>query len=726
MAVTASGSRLGALRALLVAAIVVPLGMTLGMTWLTWQQVWSEAERDVLRGAEAAAEYTLRVLEAHRLAAGRVNELLRGLSDDDIRNREQELHAGLRRLLPDLPLVQTVVVLDRDGRLLVTGNIYPVPRDQTFNDREWMSILRERGAPSVHLSRVYVGRLDRFLFFGVSRRRSDAGNGLPADAFDGVINLSVQPNELARGFADLASLPQDRVLLVRADGQILARLPGFEQPPAPLNDLTFRNAVEAGPRPRTLVVTSSVDGARILVGFRPVRGYGAYTVVGRETSVIVAQWQEAVLPPAAIGLAATIGLVLLAAVALARARQAQVAQAALVAAQNELFQAQKMEALGQLTGGIAHDFNNILSAIIVSLESVRRGLDSDGDRVRRLDRALQAARNAAALVQQLLVFAHKQPLQPRPLNANDLLAGSVAMFRRSAPENVRVVTELAGGLPAVLADPGQMQAAVFNLLSNARDAIPDDGGTITVRSFAGHADAASAALPPVCISVADTGSGMAPEVMARAVEPFFSTKGVGHGTGLGLSMVYGALRQMGGDVTIDSAPGRGTTVTLFLPASAEAPAAESTALPQVPPAPGSLRKLLYVEDDALVALSTVETLHEFGYDVVEASDGPAALQALQRDPSIDLMVSDVGLPGMDGHQLVARARELRPDLRVLLVSGYDRARLLGSASNDPQTRYLGKPFGTDDLRATLAALRGDAATDGHPDEGPRASARSGS
>jgi len=193
------------LRLLLIVAVLVPIGFIAAQAVLSWKHVWSEAEKELSRTADAAAEYSLRLLETHRLALARVNDLLRGLSDDEMRRREGELHAQLRRLLPELPLVQTLAVNDRAGGVLLTANVYPVPRDVNVNDREWMRDLRTAEAPAIHVSRIYVGRLDRYLFFAVSRRRTETGNAVPG--FDGVINISVEPNAFASGFAHQKPLP---------------------------------------------------------------------------------------------------------------------------------------------------------------------------------------------------------------------------------------------------------------------------------------------------------------------------------------------------------------------------------------------------------------------------------------------------------------------------------------------------------------------------------------
>jgi PAS domain S-box-containing protein len=373
-----------------------------------------------------------------------------------------------------------------------------------------------------------------------------------------------------------------------------------------------------------------------------------------------------------------------------------------------LHQAQKMEALGQLTGGVAHDFNNILAAIMNNLALARRDAAARTDPRRHLDLALQAAQNGAGLVQQMLVFARKQTPLVRPVDANAAVAAVVTLLRHSCPENIEIVAALDRAAPWVSADPHQLQTALLNLALNARDAMPE-GGTLRIAT-------AADAHPPegpddgrafVGISIVDTGLGMKPEVMARAFEPFFTTKEIGKGTGLGLSMVYGAVRQLGGEVTLESTVGRGTTVRLFLPAADRlqlaggepdkaAPARAPTGLP-----------LLFVEDDVIVSMSAVELLESRGYRVHAAARGDAALALLERHEDIGVLVTDIGLPGMNGQELAAEARRRRPGLKVLYITGYDRSGTLGQTSADPDTLHIVKPYEPGELFAALRRLTGE-------------------
>jgi signal transduction histidine kinase/CheY-like chemotaxis protein len=374
-----------------------------------------------------------------------------------------------------------------------------------------------------------------------------------------------------------------------------------------------------------------------------------------------------------------------------------------------LHQVQKMEALGQLTGGIAHDFNNVLTVIMNSLKSARTSLDGDSKNRERLDRAMEAAHNGASLVQQMLVFARRHPLQVRPTDLNRTAGSAVAMFRRSCPESIEIRTDLAPDLRWAIADATQVQTAILNLALNACDAMPLGGRlTIATRNVPDGLPL-PADLPPgdyIAITVTDTGTGMSPEVLARVFEPFFTTKGIGKGTGLGLSMVYSTMQQMGGDIEVASRPGEGTSVRLMLPAAPSArsgTAMQRQAVPAAPPQDMQRVPVLYVEDDALVSAATVDVLDAAGYLIHAVPDGRRALEVLQAHAEISLMVTDIGLPGMDGHQLAAEARRRQPRLKVLFLTGYDRTRALGQPE-DSLTKYLGKPYQESELLETLRRL----------------------
>lgn len=369
-------------------------------------------------------------------------------------------------------------------------------------------------------------------------------------------------------------------------------------------------------------------------------------------------------------------------------------------AQEALRHSQKMEAMGQLTGGVAHDFNNLLTPIIGSLDLLqRKGLG--GEREQRLiGGAIQSAERAKTLVQRLLAFARRQPLQPVAVNVGKLITGMHDLVSSTLGPQIEIVIDIPGNLPSARADPNQLEMAILNLAVNARDAMPD-GGTL-------HISASAETIGPdhrsnlrpgpyLRLSVADTGVGMDEVTAVRAVEPFYSTKGVGKGTGLGLSMVHGLALQLNGAIHLNSAPGIGTTVELWLPESGENPTLEVVS--EKPVAQVGSGTALVVDDEELVRMTTADMLIDLGFAVVEAASGEAALRLIEEGTNFDLVVTDHLMPGMSGTALVNRVRSLRPSVPVLIVSGY-----ADSGGIDPALPRLAKPFRKDELAASLRLL----------------------
>jgi signal transduction histidine kinase len=368
-------------------------------------------------------------------------------------------------------------------------------------------------------------------------------------------------------------------------------------------------------------------------------------------------------------------------------------------AEDALRQAQKMESLGQLTGGIAHDFNNLLAVILGNLALLRKRATGDERTMRLIERAIQGAERGAALTQRLLAFARRQDLSPRSVDVPELVADMSNLLRRSLGAEIGVVTNFPA-LPPVKVDPNQLELALLNLAVNARDAMPG-GGTLTIAARAQTVTPGDpGGLEPgsyVSISVVDTGIGMDEATLARATEPFFTTKGIGKGTGLGLSMVQGLAAQSGGALHITSRPGEGTTAEIWLPVGEDKPEAEKSATPSGP-APAHGPTILVVDDDALVAMATADMLEDMGHTAIQVPSGRRALQELEANPAIELVITDQSMPGMTGVQLASAIRSRWPHIPVLLATGHaevpERIQL-----NLPR---LDKPF----LQHTLAdALR---------------------
>jgi PAS domain S-box-containing protein len=375
-------------------------------------------------------------------------------------------------------------------------------------------------------------------------------------------------------------------------------------------------------------------------------------------------------------------------------------EADLAHAQDALRQSQKMDAMGQLTGGVAHDFNNLLMPIIGSLDMLQRKGLGDARSERMVDAALQSAERAKTLVQRLLAFARRQPLQPRPVDLASLVVGMESLLASTVGPRVRLALDLESNLPPAVADANQVEMALLNLAVNGRDAMPD-GGVLTIHvamENLGHDHGLD--LKPgryVRLCVHDTGIGMDGATRAKATEPFFSTKGVGRGTGLGLSMVHGLAAQLGGALTLESALGEGTTVKIWLPLATDTAAAPSPQTdPEIGPRSGTV---LLVDDENLVRGSTAEMLSDLGYRVVEAESAEAALRKLDEQIHVDILITDHLMPGMTGTELVLAARNRHPNLPVLIISGYAEAEGIS-----PELSRLTKPFRQSELADAVAGV----------------------
>jgi PAS domain S-box-containing protein len=378
--------------------------------------------------------------------------------------------------------------------------------------------------------------------------------------------------------------------------------------------------------------------------------------------------------------------------------------------EQQLRQSQKMEAVGQLTGGIAHDFNNLLTVIIGHIELLGTAPDLDGTRRHQIETIDRAATRASELTRRLLAFGRRQPLEPRKVEMNRLVSNVEAMLQRTLGESIEIECVLAGGLWPCFADPAQIEAAILNMAVNARDAMPN-GGKLTIETantrLSEDYSAVNDDVGPgqyVMLAVTDTGTGMAPEVQARAFEPFFTTKEVGKGTGLGLSMIYGFVKQSGGHIKIYSEIGHGTVIKIYLPrAKPEDQQATSASLQDSGAPPGGTETILVVEDDPMVREYVVGQLRSLGYTIIEAVNGPNAIAALDSAPHVDLLFTDIVMPGgMSGRELADEVRRRYPQLKILFTSGYTENAVVHHGRLDPGVDLLNKPFAK---RALAAKVR---------------------
>ena len=364
-------------------------------------------------------------------------------------------------------------------------------------------------------------------------------------------------------------------------------------------------------------------------------------------------------------------------------------------AQDQLRQAQKMETIGQLTGGVAHDFNNLLMAVMGNLDLLRKRIPDDPRLRRLIDGALQGAERGASLTQRLLAFARQQDLRAVAVDLGALIRGMIDLLERSLGPRIELRLNVPDQLPPARADSNQLELAILNLVINARDAMAD-GGVIDIRvREQRNGDQLSQSGQYLELSVIDTGTGMSPETLKRAVEPFFSSKPLGKGTGLGLSMVHGLAEQLGGALRLSSTVGTGTTATLVLPVATRLPEAKTPVTVQRAASRSAV--ILFVDDDPLIAMSTTEMLEDLGHRVIGVSSARHALDIIRSDQPIDLLVTDHVMPGMTGLELAAASRQLRPSLPILLATGY--AEMPEGAQLD--LPRLAKPYHQDQLRDRL-------------------------
>jgi signal transduction histidine kinase/CheY-like chemotaxis protein len=713
-ATSARSARSGAeqaLRLLLFGLLLAPALLAAGggyLAYLEYRAAFDSAATQLTQDTTVAAEHAVKVLDTHKLVAARIGDLIAGLSDEQIRERERALHLRIAQQIRDLPAVETAWVEDREGHPLVTATVYPADRSLDLSDQDYFRAL-QGSASGPFIGAITSRRGGQQLFTLAQRREPQTGE------FDGVIVVGVSPDYFRNFYSKLVDNTQDFAAgLYRDDGAPLARYPEMvwrdSQPVAPT---LLLKGIARNPNGGIVVGASAFDDQVKMVAYKRVEGYPLYATLGRTRASVLRGWRDVMIVELYFGGPATLGLVLLSVFAWRRTRreqealvQAREAMARREAAEEQLRQAQKMEAIGQLTAGVAHDFNNLLTVIAGNLDLLARRVGKDHPELRHLAAsAMRGVNRATQLTHRLLAFSRRQALDPKPIDTNRLVSGMLDLLRRTLGEQVTIETVLAGGLWTSFVDSGELEHSLLNLAINARDAMPRGGKLIieTANAAVGETDAAAhpdmAIGQYVRISVTDSGSGMSRAVLANAFDPFFTTKEAGHGTGLGLSQVYGFIRQSGGLCTIDSELGEGTTVRLYLPrhfGPVESTTEEPT--PVTNTSTGA-EKILVVEDDEDVRSFAVNLLGELGYDVLEAADGAAALGILDRHPGISLLFTDCVLPGgMNGREIADEALRRRAGLKVLYMTGYSRDVIVHEGRLDPGIELILKPFSA----ATLA------------------------
>jgi len=709
---------------ILAAAVVLPVLLFAMLVSHDQARRLEALETHAAAATALAREQALRVTEAAVHALDHLEDATSALGWAQVQARRTALQAELRRLeQAQSAMIATLALLRPDGRIAVAGSTEVA----ALADASGLGALRaaQEGPRRLAFDPPPPGVFGPKAGLVISRPRAPEGR-----PFDGLLLAVLRADVFEGPWREAVMRPGARFALVREDGTILLRQ-GAEETPGTLRlglDGPLGAAFAEQPTaPRPLPGDPFGEGALQYVAWRQVGGLPLRVVY---TFPLRPEQRRATATMVVVGIACGLAALLLSLLALGLHRRMQHDRETLArleanaadlraeiarreTAEANLRAAQRLEGLGRLTGGVAHDFNNLLTAILGTVRALERHLGPQADeRTRRLLAAAAAAVDRGArLNASLLAFARRQPLVLASLDPNALVRDFRPLLRRALDESIMLELALDEKLPPCQADAAQLEAALLNLAINARDAMPR-GGRLRIatrrawlqeQALAGNPEAQPG--PYVAIEVRDTGTGMPPEVRERAFEPFFTTKRDGQGTGLGLSQVFGFMRQIGGHVAIQSVPGRGTAVTLYLPLGSEAEAAP--ARPALVPAgavSGSGVSVLVVEDEPTVRAVAVEMLTDAGFTVLAAPDGPTALQLLREGVAADVLFSDVVMPGgMTGVDLAREARRLRPEIGVLLASGY-AAEALAKHGGAGEFDLIGKPYDLDAVVARIGAL----------------------
>lgn len=685
------------IRTAMAASLVLPLLLFLFASWTAYENLQTATRERLARSLDIEQEEAFKTFELVDVALAQTADLVTGMSPAELAENEETLHLRLQRLANSIRAIQSLWVYGTDGRPLVSSWVHPPP-EMSFADRDFMQA-HMSGPPRTYYGKVYQSVLNAEPFFTVSRR-------LELDnTFIGVIEASVLPSTFFQFFSSLAYTQGVQYALLREDGTFLVRYPAV--PPGAPQQLDantgFGKTVRASPEGGFYSSISPIDHVSRSYGIRRLQNTPLFLSAGIETATITREWLSTMGAHLIFGVPATLFLFLTLWMVLRRTQTLYAEIDRRARAEESLRQSQRLEAVGHLTGGVAHDFNNLLTIIIGNLETLQRQMaGGDPKLVRRLDRAMHGASRAAMLTKRLLAFSRQQPLNPAPVDVNSLLIGLAEFLRRALGEHISLEVVGSGGLWPVEVDPTELEAALVNLAVNARDAMPN-GGKLTIEAGNSYLDDAYCrshgdieAGQYVLISVSDTGEGMRKEVLERAFEPFYTTKQSGQGTGLGLSQVYGFVKQSGGHVNLYSEVGHGTTVRIYLRryyGDAPAPKKEQTVSPRA----NTGECILLVEDDPDVRSYVAETLGGLGYDVLEAGNGSEALRLLRSHPTIALLLTDVVLPGINGRQLAEEAVVLKPGLKVAFMTGYSRNAIMHQGRLDPDVDLIQKPIASDQL-----------------------------
>lgn len=662
-----------------------------------YRTVKAQTDERIARALDILQEQALKALQTVVVSLAQTDEMLRGLDDAEIRSREKEFHGRFREAQNITGHMESIWAFDRDGRPLASSTIFPVPPTLDNSDRSYFAAQKD-SAVTPFIGEVVRAKIGGARFFVVSARRSTRVAG----DFNGIVAVTLPPDHFAEFYRKL-SRGRDSFALLRTDGALLARYPDPRVEGA-LSAPRIMAAAAANPEGSLFTAMSSLDQQERRVGYRKVPGYPLYVAASVEAGAVRNEFLDALLIQLAVGLPATLALFGLSLYALHRAKRFHTEVERREVAEAALKQAQRLEALGQLTGGVAHDFNNLLMVVSGNADLLGRVGAIDA-RVRSVTEALRTVvQRGTALTGALLSFSRRQAHASRSLDLRHQLEALRSILLSTLRGDITLELDLPADLWPVEADVGELELALLNLTMNARDALPD-GGTVTIA-----AQNQSLKVPNaldlhgdfVAIRVTDTGDGIPANLLPRVFEPFFTTKEVGKGTGLGLSQVYGFARQAGGTATVSSEGKGGTTVTLLLPRSQRpvdvaAPASVSKAVEARPPE----RNLLLVEDNQDVAATALLLLEELGYRVDHVPDVASARARLQSAGSFDLVLSDIVMPGKENGLDLARwiRRKFGDRIPVVLASGYSDQITAAKSDGFPVLR---KPYGLSTLERALA------------------------
>jgi signal transduction histidine kinase/ActR/RegA family two-component response regulator len=687
------------LRVGVVLGVVLPLILFGIVATVRYEQIWKEREMSTERTARIVSEHALKLFDTNEVLLQRLGDLVDGLSNEQVTAAEPLLHAKLLHMVAGLPQVQSVWVIDADAHPLLTNRFAPAPRKLDLSDREWFKA-HKNGMRGIYVSEPVVGKITRDVLFNLSRPLFN-----PDGSFRGTVQVGIFPSYLIDFYRDVAAEEEGTtVTMVRSDGSVIARWPDN----GPRTKLSAASSLlqemQSGRASGTLMLTSTVDEVHRLVSFRKLRDYPVYVAAALGSSAVIADWAHEMMWLALFTVPGSAALGAAGWLALRKARRElglanRLYQESIQRkhVEHALLHAQKMEALGHLTGGVAHDFNNLLMVIGMNAHLLRQtvgGMESNP----RLEAIQRSVGNGAKLTRQLLSFSRRQPLLPSTIDLRAELPAIVELCAPVLGQAIDLSVEVARDTPSLVIDRAELELSLINLAINARHAMPD-GGRLAV-------SAGPVASGQIEIVVRDSGCGIAPEILARVTEPFYSTRPNGVGTGLGLSQVNTMCQRAGGSLHIDSVLGAGTTVRLRLPA------AELAAQPAQAEAVAGARfpiRVLLVEDNNEIAAATRLALESLGCTVERCVNADEAVQIMAGAARLpDAVLSDITMPGtLDG---IALARHLRlhyPQLPVALMSGYAERLVDAEALH---LRVLPKPFDVHGLRQMLAYLMSDRPT----------------